>query len=247
MRELWRGRRERSAVFAVIAALIKPQLAILVPIVAVGRDPAGAVAEGRLRRRGRAAPARVLAGSTVTGWLRILTTAAAGFVTAVAAVGAVRADRDRGLVDRALPRVAPAADRSDRGGYPYLTVNAYNSWALFPVDGQSVATAGGALWVPDSPATGRGGLGCDRADPGARGGRGPAPGHGCGRSPGGRPPPGPAHDPGRRLRARVRLLRRPDPRPRAVPVPVLRPGGDPGRLLLALADRLRRGRRSRRS
>ena len=35
--------------------------------------------------------------------------------------------------------------------YPYLSVNAYNWWALFPVDGQSVATAGGALWMPDSP------------------------------------------------------------------------------------------------
>jgi dolichyl-phosphate-mannose-protein mannosyltransferase len=35
MRELWRGRHERSAVLAVVAALIKPQLAILVPIVAV--------------------------------------------------------------------------------------------------------------------------------------------------------------------------------------------------------------------
>ena len=35
VRELWRGRSERSAILAVVAALIKPQLAILVPIVAV--------------------------------------------------------------------------------------------------------------------------------------------------------------------------------------------------------------------
>ena len=35
LRELWRDRPERAAVWAVIAALIKPQLAILVPIVAV--------------------------------------------------------------------------------------------------------------------------------------------------------------------------------------------------------------------
>src|SRR5215510_6430731 len=35
LRELWRDRPERAAIFAVIAALIKPQLAILVPIVAV--------------------------------------------------------------------------------------------------------------------------------------------------------------------------------------------------------------------
>ena len=35
LRELWRDRAERSAVLAVLAALIKPQLGILIPIVAV--------------------------------------------------------------------------------------------------------------------------------------------------------------------------------------------------------------------
>ena len=35
LRELWRDRPERAAILAVIAALIKPQLAILVPILAV--------------------------------------------------------------------------------------------------------------------------------------------------------------------------------------------------------------------
>ncbi len=35
IRELWRGRSERAAILAVVAALVKPQLAILVPIVAV--------------------------------------------------------------------------------------------------------------------------------------------------------------------------------------------------------------------
>ena len=33
--------------------------------------------------------------------------------------------------------------------YSYATVNAYNLWALFPVDGASMATSGG--WVFDSP------------------------------------------------------------------------------------------------
>ena len=55
----------------------------------------------------------------------------------------------------------------------------------------------------------------------------------------GRPAARPADDPRRRLRAGPRLLRGPDPGPRAVPVPVVRPGGDPARLLVALADRLR--------
>ena len=35
VRELWRGRHERAAVLAVVAALVKPQLAILIPIVAI--------------------------------------------------------------------------------------------------------------------------------------------------------------------------------------------------------------------
>src|SRR4051794_2444771 len=34
VRELWRGRSERSAVLAVVAALIKPQLGIVIPIIA---------------------------------------------------------------------------------------------------------------------------------------------------------------------------------------------------------------------
>ena len=35
LRELWRDRPERAAIFTVIAAMIKPQLGILVPLVAV--------------------------------------------------------------------------------------------------------------------------------------------------------------------------------------------------------------------
>ena len=35
LRELWRDRPERAAIYTVIAAMIKPQLGILVPLVAV--------------------------------------------------------------------------------------------------------------------------------------------------------------------------------------------------------------------
>ena len=35
LRELWRDRPERAAIWAVIAAVIKPQLGILIPFVAV--------------------------------------------------------------------------------------------------------------------------------------------------------------------------------------------------------------------
>ena len=152
VRELWRGRSERAAVLAVVAALIKPQLAILVPIVAVvtirrALWPKGGYGdEAEPRRRGFACELRDI------GWLRILTTGAAGFLTAVALSAPF------GLTVIGVSSTAPFLESSllrlvfsTAATYPYLSVNAYNWWALFPVDGQSVATAGGALWMPDSP------------------------------------------------------------------------------------------------
>ncbi len=152
VRELWRGRNERAAVIAVIAALIKPQLAILIPIVAVvairrALWPAGGYGEeGEPRRRGFAFEFRDI------GWLRIVTTGAVGFLTAVLLSAPF------GLTVIGVSSTAPFLESSllrlvfsTAAQYPYLTVNAYNWWALFPVDGQSVATAGGALWMPDSP------------------------------------------------------------------------------------------------
>ena len=53
LRELWRDRPERAAVWTVVAAIIKPQLGILVPLVAIVTIRRRAPAEGRLRRRGR--------------------------------------------------------------------------------------------------------------------------------------------------------------------------------------------------
>ena len=154
-RELWRGRHERAAILAVVAALIKPQLAILVPIVAVvairrALWPAGGYGdEPDPRRRGFSFELRDI------GWLRILTTGAAGFVTAVLLSAPF------GLTVIGVSSAAPFLESSllrlvfsTAATYPYLSVNAYNWWALFPVDGQSVATAGGALWMPDSPVPG---------------------------------------------------------------------------------------------
>ena len=153
MRELWRGRSERAAVLAVVAALIKPQLAILVPIVAVVAIRRALWPKGGYGDEGEPRPARVLLG--VPGH-RL----------------APHPDHRRGGVpDRRRccrrrsgsrssgSRRPPPSSRapllrlvfSTAATYPYLSVNAYNWWALFPVDGQSVATAGGALWMPDSP------------------------------------------------------------------------------------------------
>ena len=153
MRELWRGRHERAAVLAVVAALIKPQLAILVPIVAVvairrALWPKGGYGD-------EAAPRR------------------RGFSWEFRDIGlAPHPDHRRGGVPdrrRCCRRRSGSPSSGSRSTapflrvsllrlvfstaatYPYLSVNAYNWWALFPVDGQSVATAGGALWMPDSP------------------------------------------------------------------------------------------------
>ena len=142
LRELWRDRPERAAIYTVLAAVIKPQLGILVPLVAVvtirrALWPAGGF--GDAARTGRP--------------IRILTTALAGFVTALAVclpfgLSVVGVSGQAPFLESGLlKQVAVAA-----GGYPYLTVNAYNPWALVPSDlGQSLANAG--LWVCDYAGT----------------------------------------------------------------------------------------------
>lgn len=157
LRSLWRDQPERAAIFTVIAAIIKPQLGILVPLVAVVTirralwpiaDP-GLVAASAT---GRGWQARIRALELRTGHpLRILTTGLAGYLTAVAlslpfGLSVIEVTSQApylasGLVDQIV--VAG-------GGYPYLSVNAYNAWALVPGDlGNSLASSG--LWVCDAP------------------------------------------------------------------------------------------------
>ncbi len=142
LRELWRDRPERAAIYTVIAAIIKPQLGILIPLVAVvtirrALWPAGGF--GDAERTGRP--------------VRILTTGLAGFLTAAIlclpfGLSVIEFSSQAPFVSSGLLRqVAVAA-----GGYPYLTVNAYNPWALVPGNlGDSLANAG--LWVCDYAGT----------------------------------------------------------------------------------------------
>ncbi|HZM73012.1 MAG TPA: phospholipid carrier-dependent glycosyltransferase [Candidatus Polarisedimenticolia bacterium] len=131
MRELWHDRPERSAVLTVLALLIKPQLAILAPIVAAvtirrALRPEGAYGDDpppeprwtttRWEREAR-------------GWIRIVTTGAAGLITAVLL------SLPFGL---SLPGLVGQIFKT-AGGYPYVSVNAYNPWALFTVRGDGVA------------------------------------------------------------------------------------------------------------
>jgi hypothetical protein len=84
IRELWRGRSERSAILAVVAALIKPQLGILVPIVAVVTIRRALWPAGGWGDEEAPAPSGFGWERRIAGPLRILTTGAAGFLIAVA-------------------------------------------------------------------------------------------------------------------------------------------------------------------
>lgn len=156
LRELWRGRSERAAVLATVAAVVKPQLgilAILVGVVVLRRSlfgtppgtipsaPPGAAdgpgigaGPGGILGRWRAFEAGP------HGPIRIVTSALAGFGTA----SLLSAPFGLSFVGL-LGRVAEAA-----GGYPYLTVNAYNLWALVERGGLGLAANG--AWLCDAVA-----------------------------------------------------------------------------------------------
>ena len=177
LRALWRDQPERAAILTVVAALIKPQLAILAPLVAVvtirrALWPVRAAASGRDGdRAGTAwsgADAAVPEGSPDVGrpfdwerrsfeWerrtghpIRILTTGLAGFLTAVAM-----------CVPFGLSVIGPPTQPGSwfqsglvdqifktAAGYPFASVNAYNPWALASVDGTGVAA--NSVWACDS-------------------------------------------------------------------------------------------------
>ena len=168
LRELWRDHPERSAIYAVIAALIKPQLGILIPIVARRHDPAGALAgpdDGRGARSSRRRPEsprrRLLA--RLRAWER-----------GHGPPDPHRDDRARRPGDRCPGLPARSACRSSTfsstapfiqsglleqifataGGYPYLTVNAYNPWALVTGD-TGIQPRQLGLWVCDGSWTRR--------------------------------------------------------------------------------------------
>ena len=134
VRELWKDRPERAAILAVTAALVKPQLAILVPIVAfvtIRRAlwPAGGYGD-------EPAPERTGFGweRRTRGAIRILSTAVAGFVTAVVLSAPFGLSVISFSTDRAVPRSRRSCGScsAPRRRTPYVTVNAYNLWALFP-------------------------------------------------------------------------------------------------------------------
>ncbi len=150
VRETWRDRPERATVLAAVAAIVKPQLGILVPILAVVLLRRYLVLPLLARRRAAEPSRSPGSGDSPTApgveqparWkgrspVRLLTSGIAGLGTAVALC------LPFGLsIPDLLGQVGKTA-----GGYPYLTVNAYNPWALFSRDGNGLAAAGN--WLRD--------------------------------------------------------------------------------------------------
>ncbi|HUQ44531.1 MAG TPA: phospholipid carrier-dependent glycosyltransferase [Candidatus Limnocylindria bacterium] len=145
LRELWRDRPERSAILATVAAIIKPQLGILIPIVAI------VVIRRALRPKGgfgdepepEPLPTTIGLERRVRGPLRIVTTGLAGFLTALILSWPFGLSMP-GLVAQIFSTAA---------GYPYVTVNAFNPWALVThvtADGSEEGLALNRQWVCDS-------------------------------------------------------------------------------------------------
>jgi len=136
VRELWRGRSERAAILTTVAAIIKPQFGILIPLAAIVI----------IRRHLVERPDD---GSRLGGGpIRILTTTIAGILAATLIC------LPFGLAIVPLPFVGISLENSllgqilsTAGGYPYATVNAYNPWALVSMDGSGLALGG--TWIRD--------------------------------------------------------------------------------------------------
>jgi Gpi18-like mannosyltransferase len=140
LRELWRDHPESAAILATIAAVIKPQLGILIPILVAVLVRRYLVDWWRARQAGAPAdPAPVgrRSGRLGRGPGRIITAGLAGLVTAAI----LCAPFGLTVIDL-LVQVGKTA-----GGYPYITVNAFNPWALVEQAGNGLAANG--TWLPD--------------------------------------------------------------------------------------------------
>ena len=145
IRELWRDRPERAAFLAALAAIVKPQLGILIPIVAIV-----VIRRALWPRGGFGIEDDAPVPPSTTGWerrargpIRIATTAAVGLLTVVLLSWPFALT---------LPGLAAQVVKA-AAGYPYLSVNAFNPWALViqeTPDGRQDSLAINRAWVCDS-------------------------------------------------------------------------------------------------
>ena len=153
LRSLWRDQPERAAIFGVIAAVVKPQLGILLPVIAVvtirralrpkPKDPDALPEADPIRRL-----------EAQTGHpIRIVTTAVVGYLTALVlcipfGLSVLQFTPAAPFFTSGLLQQIALAG----GGYPYLTVNAYNAWAVVPSN-LGISLAGSGQWVCDTLST----------------------------------------------------------------------------------------------
>jgi Gpi18-like mannosyltransferase len=145
LRELWRDHPERAALLAALAAIIKPQLGILIPIVAVVVIRRALWPRGGYGIEDEPEPSQSTTAweRRVRGPVRVVTTAAIGLLTLVVLSWPF------GL---SLPGLAAQVVKA-AAGYPYLTVNAFNPWALViqeSADGRQDSLANNRAWLCDS-------------------------------------------------------------------------------------------------
>jgi C-terminal four TMM region of protein-O-mannosyltransferase/Dolichyl-phosphate-mannose-protein mannosyltransferase len=135
---LVRGHSEGATAATVVAGLVKPQFGVvLAPLLIVILVRRHLLRPGSGPRPSVPRPLRAWLQEEQGPW-RLISSAAAGLVTLVVLIVPFGLD----LVTL-VQRMAETA-----GGYPYLTVNAYDPWALFGSEGHESLAAGGG-WSSD--------------------------------------------------------------------------------------------------
>ena len=138
---LIRGNSEGATAMAVLAALVKPQFGIvLAPVVGV------VLLRRHLLHPGSGPRNRALVPDALHGWfqdqqgfVRLVSSAAVGLVVLIALLAPFRLDPISFI--ELMARTA--------GGYPWLSVNAYNPWALVGSGGAAPLAFGGG-WSSDT-------------------------------------------------------------------------------------------------
>jgi hypothetical protein len=138
---LLRGNTEGSVALTVLAGIIKPQFGVvLAPLVVAVLLRRHLIRPGSSPRHEVLVPVRLRAWFTQEhGPWRLLSALTAGLVTAVVLLTPFSLDIP-GFVSRMVETA---------GGYPYLSVNAYNGWALVGSGGQQPLAFGGG-WSDDT-------------------------------------------------------------------------------------------------
>lgn len=138
---LVRGNSEGAALLGVLAALVKPQFGVvLIPLVAVVLLRRHLLRPGSGPRHAPWAPAWLRGWlARVQGWPRLITSG----VVALVAFHVCSLPFGMGIPDylELMGRTA--------GGYEYLTVNAFNPWALVGLDGNTALAWAMPFWQSD--------------------------------------------------------------------------------------------------